>query len=478
MAGYIEDRWLTKRPDPATGKRRRTALWGKGKRYKVAGIPGVRSRSFDTAGDAKLWKDKASVKKAEGKFVDPRDGQVLLADYIETTWWPGTEYPPSSRATVQSRLRNHIIPLLGHLQLNEIDYEVLKQWRKDLLKRVAPSSAQAIWAHLNSILEAARKGRRIPENPCREHSELRPEAGEGRKAKAWPRTTVDGIRAGLPAHYQVLVDLGAGLGLRQGEALGLGEGDFDWEAGTVFIQRQLRHDERGRAYYCLPKGRKTRRVPVAPRLAARIREHIAQHPPVPTTLPWQDPETPMTDLEAKQRKPRTAKLLVVTAKDREPVSADVFNRIYWKPALEAAGVIARLDLSTLPAVKWRRPKKTYGDTREHGYHCLRHTYASVNLGAGEAPAAVCAWMGHASLKVTLEVYGHMVPGAVQRGLAAIDTWFDAPQPQNLPQDSLGGLVARWAEELSLVGAGSGSKTGMNKQFKRVNFVEEPEPPKE
>ncbi|MFG3050370.1 tyrosine-type recombinase/integrase [Kitasatospora sp. NPDC048239] len=477
MAGYIEDRWLTKRPDPETGKRRRTALWGKGKRYRVAGIPGVRSRSFETSGDAKKWKDEASVKKSEGKFVDSRDGQVLLGDYIETTWWPSTEYPPSSRSTVRSRVWNHVIPLLGHLQLNEIDYEVLKQWRKDLLRRVASSSAQAIWAHLNSILEAARKGRRIAENPCREHSELRPEAGEGRKAKAWARSTVDGIRDGLPEHYRVLVDLGAGLGLRQGEALGLGAEDFDWEAGTVFVQRQLRHDVHGRAYYCLPKGKKTRRVPVAPRLAARIREHLAQHTPVSTTLPWQDPEEPLTEAEVKQRRPRTAHLLVVTGAG-EPVGADVFNRIYWKPALESAGVIARLDLSTLPPVKWRRPKKTYGDTREHGYHCLRHTYASVNLGAGEAPAAVCSWMGHASLKITLEVYGHMVPGAVQRGLAAIDDWFDAPQPQNLPQDSLAAALARWAEEFTLVGAGGDTKAGMNKQFKRVNFVEEPESPKE
>ena len=471
--GYIEDRWLNKTKDPKTGRRERTERWGKGKRYKVAGIPGVRARSFHGSQDAKDWLKKASVKKAEGKFVDSRDGEILLSDYIEHKWWPMTTYPPSSRATVRSRVKCHILPLLGHLTLNEIDYEVLAQWKKDLGARVAPRSARAIWIHLGTILEAARKARRIPENPCKEYGELKPPEGEPSKAKAWPRETIDGIREGLVPRYRVMVDLGAGLGLRQGEALGLAAQDFDWEAGEVHVQRQVRFDVKGRAYFCLPKGKKTRRVPVAPNVAVRIRAAMAAFPPTSTMLPWQDPEAPLTDLEAKQRAPRTASLLVVTEAGK-PVLADLFNRIYWKPSLEAAGVIARLDLATLPKVSWRRPAKTYGDTREHGFHCLRHTYASVNLGAGESPVNVSVWMGHASVKVTLEVYGHMVPGSVAKGLAAIDAWFDSPQPQILPQDSPEAALARWVADSRLVGAGTGLKIRVNKQFKRVDFVEEPD----
>ncbi|MFF1792623.1 tyrosine-type recombinase/integrase [Kitasatospora sp. NPDC058263] len=476
MAGYIEDRWLTKRPDPTTGKRRRTDLWGKGKRYKVAGIPGVRARSFHAAGDAKTWLNKAAATKAEGKWVDPRDGQILLEDFIVQKWWPNTDYPVSSRQSVRSRVWRHIIPFIGHLSLNEIEYEALKQWRKELLTRVAPTTAQAIWIHLSTILEAARKARRIPENPCREHRELKPEKGEGRKAKAWARETVNGIRDGLPGRYQVAIDLGVGAGARQGEVLGVAVEDFDWAAGELFIQRQLRIDEHGRFYFCLPKGRKTRRVPLAPPVAARIRAHIEAYPPVAVTLPWQDPEEPMTDLETKQRKPRTVRLLV-TMPNGDPMHMDNFNRTYWKPALEHAGVITRLDRSTLPKVSWNRPRKTYGDTREHGFHGCRHTYASVNLGAGENPVTVSLWMGHANVRVTLEVYGHLVPGAVQRGLAAIGEWFDAPvapQEEILPQYSLPALAAQWASGKGLVGAGMGINGSLNRQFKRVDFVEEPD----
>jgi len=84
LAGYIEDRWIKKKKDPVTGKRERTARYGKGKRYKVAGIPGVRDRSFDTLEDAKAWLRRAATDEERGEFVDPRDGSITLADYIAT----------------------------------------------------------------------------------------------------------------------------------------------------------------------------------------------------------------------------------------------------------------------------------------------------------------------------------------------------------------------------------------------------------
>ena len=59
-------------PSPATGERRKTARYGKGKRYRVAGIPGVRDRSFEKLGDANAWKANAEHESRIGEFVDPR----------------------------------------------------------------------------------------------------------------------------------------------------------------------------------------------------------------------------------------------------------------------------------------------------------------------------------------------------------------------------------------------------------------------
>ncbi len=89
MAGYIEDRWVKKKKEPITGKRERTERYGKGKRYRAAGIPGVRDRSFDTLEDAKAWLRRSSTDQERDEFVDPRDGSMTLAEYIKQYWMPG-----------------------------------------------------------------------------------------------------------------------------------------------------------------------------------------------------------------------------------------------------------------------------------------------------------------------------------------------------------------------------------------------------
>jgi hypothetical protein len=57
----------------------------------------------------------------------------------------------------------------------------------------------------------------------------------------------------------------------------------------------------------------------------------------------------------------------------------------------------------------------------------RHTYASLLLQDGESPTYV---MGHCSIQVTVDVYGHFIPGrnqgAVER-LASATSW-PVPRP--------------------------------------------------
>jgi len=56
------------------------------------------------------------------------------------------------------------------------------------------------------------------------------------------------------------------------------------------------------------------------------------------------------------------------------------------------------------------------------FHDLRHTFASRLIQNGESLAYVKEQMGHHSIKVTVDVYGHLVPGANK---AAVDR-LDAP----------------------------------------------------
>ena len=61
--------------------------------------------------------------------------------------------------------------------------------------------------------------------------------------------------------------------------------------------------------------------------------------------------------------------------------------------------------------------------REIRIHDLRHTFASQLIQQGESLAYVRDQLGHSSIQVTVDVYGHLVPGSNR---AAVDRLDDQP----------------------------------------------------
>ena len=246
-----------------------------GKRYRVKGIPGVQDRSLETSEDAKQWLAAAKTDTRRGEFVDH--------------WWPSRTDEPSTAGPMHSRIWKHIIPIPGDLSLRDIDASALRSFKAALLARVEDTTAEVIWGHFSSILNSAVDYQRLLRNPIKVHRSVKPPRRTEKKAKAGARSIVDAVRSHLQDRYRFAVDLGLGLGLRQGEAFGLTEDDFDFEAGVVHIRRQLRWDIKGRPYFCLPKGGKTRTVPLPLNLAAGAHDHFRRFPFATCTLPWRNP---------------------------------------------------------------------------------------------------------------------------------------------------------------------------------------------
>lgn len=432
MPGYIEDRWMTKKPDPVTGKKRRTARWGTGKRYRVAGIPGVKDRSFEKLEGpqgAKAWLAKAQHESTSGEFVDPRRGQMLLVDYIEDEWWPRQGYDnPSTEATVRGRVWTHIVPHLGQYQLNGVKTKQLGEWLKTLRENVGPGTANECWRYLSAIFQAAIDDERLTRNPCRRQTTLRLPVKPPAKARAWPKEQVLAVQAAMDERFQLCVDLGVGAGLRSGEVFGLSVDDIDFAGERILVRRQVKKVG-AKLAFALPKGEKTREVPVPQYLLKRIEDSLARRPAQDVTLPWKDPRPPATEQEEKQRAPQTHRL-IVTAPKGGAVRRDGFDVRVWKPALAAAGVIApplekKLPLRHRPSVQ--RTVLVYEESRENGFHALRHTFASVHLDARETIVSVSKWMGHADPSITLRIYAHMLPEADGRGRSAMQNWFELSQ---------------------------------------------------
>jgi integrase len=71
------------------------------------------------------------------------------------------------------------------------------------------------------------------------------------------------VRDVINPRNRIAVVLGLGCGLRQGEVFGLSPEDIDYARGVLHVRRQVQAIK-GRLYFTLPKGAKTRAVDMPP----------------------------------------------------------------------------------------------------------------------------------------------------------------------------------------------------------------------
>ena len=55
-------------------------------------------------------------------------------------------------------------------------------------------------------------------------------------------------------------------------------------------------------------------------------------------------------------------------------------------------------------------------------HECRHGYASVMIAAGVNVTALSTFMGHANIRITLDQYGHLLPGAEDEAAELLDAF--------------------------------------------------------
>jgi integrase len=175
-----------------------------------------------------------------------------------------------------------------------------------------------------------------------------------------------------PAPFRAAIVLGAGLGLRLGEAAGLSIDRVDFLRRTVRVDRQwqqLRGTVPGA--FVPPKSASSARViPAAQGVLDELAHHIEQY----------------------------GRGATIVHNDGQPLSAP-----QWEYQMRVTR--KRAGLSGLT------------------FHDLRHYYASALISAGCSVKAVQTALGHASASMTLDVYGHLWPGDEDRIRAAVDDVF-------------------------------------------------------
>ncbi|MFJ5267611.1 tyrosine-type recombinase/integrase [Streptomyces sp. NPDC088358] len=406
MAGHIQDRWYKTEQGP-DGKavKVKTDRFGFGLRYRARyiGPDGTeKSKSFPDRQKrlADAWLTNIEADMARGQYLDPRAARTTFREYAER-WLASLTIGLTSRAAVEGRLRLHALPYLGSRPIGSFQPEHIRAWLSELEGAVATESyRRLIFDAVSAVLNAAVDDRLLASNPCRVRSVKAPRPSAVR-VHPWTAQQVFAVRAALPERYQVMVDVGGGCGLRQGEIFGLAEDDIG-DLGWLYVRQQVKK-VRGSLVFAPPKRGKLRDVPLDPEVSAALTEHVKRFPPVEVTLPWLAPNGP-----------KVTHRLVFTSTVDTALWSNGFNDERWKPALASAGIIPT------PAKGQR-----YAVAREHGMHALRHFYASVLLDAGENIKALSLYLGHSDPGFTLRVYTHLMPSSETRTRKAISAMYRA-----------------------------------------------------
>jgi integrase len=346
-----------------------------------------REKTYRLRRSADAFASTVEADKLRGQWIDPVAGRITFKEYA-VAWVEMKTFDRSTRLAVETRMRVHVYPVIGKKQLRNIKPSTMQAWLRGV-EKLAPRTRVLILGHVSNILNAAVDDALMARNPCDAGSVRRPKVPV-RNVVPWEHDQVLAVREALPERYQVIAMLGAGLGLRQGEAFGLSPDDIDWLRRTVQVRRQVKLIGY-RQIFGPPKYGKEREVPLPESVKDWLAAYLAKWPARPVTLPWRT-------LDGESRTVN----LMATTRERTAVGRNYFNANIWKPALKKTGVRV---------------------TRENGTHALRHFYASALLDGGESIRAVSEYLGHADPGFTLRVYTHLMPSSAERTRRAIDAVF-------------------------------------------------------
>ncbi|MCO1580439.1 hypothetical protein M8C13_32260 [Crossiella sp. SN42] len=331
---HIQDRWWRDKKDPATGQvlfgtngkplREKTERYGLGDRHRVRYEDPdgqERSKSFpdNNLGKAKEFKTKVENDLLARTYRSPDAGKVRV-DAYGPNYLKGRSLDESSQLTIGGMFKQHIYPFMGHKYLENIDADVIRDWLAWVNHEdgISVNFQAQVWAAASAMMEAAFDEGKIAKNPFHSKSISKPKPVK-EKIRPWSGAKMHSIQAALPARSMIVVPVGAGLGLRQGEIFAFCPDDIDRELMVYHCNRQLLTKNRV-TYFKLPKGHKTRSVPIGMGVLEQADCHMELFPPVRVTLPWAERDGKETE---------TANLLITTASG-SPLNGTTFNKGHWK----------------------------------------------------------------------------------------------------------------------------------------------------
>ena len=334
-------------------------------------------KTFETKKAAEKWRAEMTVEVGKGIHT-PTSASITVAEagrrWLDQAMNDGLE--PSTVEQYEQHLKFHILPHLGDKKLADLTAASIEDFRNALSKgtdrRRSPTmvrkviiSLGGIFAHAmsfglaarNPVREAAQYGKRRQRLAARHEKRL--EVGRDIPSKDELRL----ILAHAQGPWRPLIVTAIFTGLRASELRGLTWDDVDLDRAVLRVRQRA---DRWKNIGSPKSASSAREVPLAPMVVNALKEWRLACPKGELNLTFPDGAG-------------------------EVVSLLVIHRHGLGKTLVAAGLCANQF----------HPK--------YSMHNLRHAAASLFIEQGFSPKRVQALMGHSTIQMTFDVYGHLFP---------------------------------------------------------------------
>jgi len=286
----------------------------------------------------------------------PELGRIPWADYSEQLL---TVRGHLAARTVETDRRCHerVEGLIGDVQLVRLTPDLIRKLTAELAGRYAPETVARTVRWVRLTLNQAVRDRRIASSPA---DGVRLPRGRPTRMRLLDESEVAELASALPDRYGSLVIVAAYTGLRWGELAGLRVSDLDLLRGRLTVRSTLVEATGQQPQLGPPKSKASERTITLPRFVAEtLAQHLETHPPVDD--------------------------MVWTTEQGALLRRGSFGRIWRNAVAESVGLPCRV-------------------------HDLRHTHAAWLIADGEHPKAIQTRLGHGSIAVTMDRYGHLMDG--------------------------------------------------------------------
>ena len=325
-----------------------------------------RAKQLPTRKEAVNWQPRAAVEVLDG--IHTADSASITIAAAGELWIAACRADGLERGTLVQYRRHldiHIAPMIGAIKLSALTAPAVKQFRSRLAGSRSPAMVKKILTSLGSLVAEAQGSGMVAQNVVRAgRRKSRGIAGSRHRVPLKIGETIptkEEVKAILGAaagRWRPFIATAALTGMRASELRGLA-----WRS-VSFDDKMIRVEQRADEWGVIgpPKSVAGRRVLIIP--ANLIR----------TLKEWR--------LACPRGK---LGMVFPNGAGRVESLSNIHTRGY-KPTLAAAGV-----------------KNNYT------LHALRHFYASWLIDQGFGPKKVQTLMGHASITMTYDLYGHLFP---------------------------------------------------------------------